>query len=106
MSVLSREQILDIADAAGRKLGFLLSLSPLTEEQKEAVIETLEFATPKQIDKFSEILESSYIVAGNENLKMKFENELGKIKTEFNAKGIDLENETLNKLNKSKQKII
>lgn len=98
MSELSREQILDLADAAGRKLGFLIALSPLSEEQKQAIITILEYATPEQIDKLTEIFESNYLEADNKELEEKFKSELEKIKAEFDVEQKILDKNTIKKL--------
>ncbi|MBI2451307.1 MAG: hypothetical protein HYV52_03195 [Parcubacteria group bacterium] len=92
---LSREQILDLADASGRKLGFLLALSPLEDKIKESIMDILELATPAQLDKFSEMLELSYLESGNKELEESFKKEVEQIKTTFDEKEKALEEETL-----------
>lgn len=91
VSDLSREQIFDLADAAGRKLGFLLTLSPLKDEVKEAIMKIIEFATPAQLDKFTQMLEENYLKANNKNLEENFKKEIENLKTDFeeNEKKLD-----------------
>lgn len=97
---LSREQIFDLADASGRKLGFLLALSPLEDEVKEAIIEILDFATPKQLDQFTRMLEESYLTANNKELEENFKKEIENLKTAFEEKEKKLEEETLAELSR------
>lgn len=98
LNELSREQILDLADAAGRKLGFLLATSPLSDEQKQAFINIFEYATPEQIDKLTEIFEISYLEANNKEFEEKFKSELEEIKAEFDARQNSLNEKTIRKL--------
>lgn len=95
---LSREQIFDLADASGRKLGFLLALSPLEDEVKEAIMEILDFVTPKQLDQFTQMLEDSYLTANNKELEENFKKEIENLKTTFEEKEKKLEEETLKDL--------
>lgn len=105
ISELSREQILDLADAAGRKLGFLLATSPLTDEQKSAINNLLEFAAPEQIDKLTEILETGYLEAQNKDASAKFKTELEKIKIEFEQNIVSLNKNAFDKLKELESKV-
>lgn len=97
---LSREQILDLADAQGRKLGFLLATSPLDDDIKNAIINILEEATPEQLDKLTEALESGYLQARTQDLNNFLKTELEIVKTEFDLRQKNLETKTLRKLDK------
>lgn len=105
LSELSREQILDLADATGRKLGFLLSTSPLTDEQKEAIVNLLQYATPAQIDKLLEVLENGYLLSQNKELEDAFMSKLEKIQTELGGGEKLLEEKTLKQLQQIESKI-
>lgn len=102
---LSREQIFDLADASGRKFGLLLALSPLKDEVKEAIAEILDFATPKQLDQFSGMLENSYLIANNKDLEKNFKKEIENLKTTFEEKEKKLEEKTLLSLKTLEEKI-
>lgn len=96
---LSREQILDLADASGRKLGFLLATSGLDESAKAAIPGILEYATPAQIDALSHMLEEGYLRSTNQGLDQFLKSELGSIKAEFDQQRGYLEEEVQEKLN-------
>ena len=99
---LSREQILDLADASGRKLGFLLATSSLDDEIKEAILGILEFATPAQIDLLTQMLEDGYLNANNQGLNDFLRSELEEIKKDSAAQEEILEKATLEKISKLK----
>ena len=105
-SDLSREQILDLAKAAGNKLGFLLAMSPLTDEQKEGFVNILEFAEPEQIDKLTQILEDSYLEANNKSLEEDFKKGLEIIKSEFEKQQASLDEDCVAKLDQIQAKIV
>lgn len=95
---LSREQILDLAGASGRKLGVLLATSDLTDEVEESIIDILKFATPAQIDALTKMLEQGYLEAKNQEFINFLSNQLEKIKSEFDEAQKELEQEILEKL--------
>ena len=95
---LSQEQILDLAEAAGRKLGFLLATSGLADEAKDAIIAVLDYATPAQLDELTDILETGYLEAKNQALNKILAEKLAEIKLESDKAEEKLEQETLKKL--------
>ena len=97
---LSKEQILDLADAAGRKLGFLIATSPLDDDLKMAIIGILDSATPEQLHKLSQILEWSYFNASQSVMNEFIKSELEAIESGYRDRRAILEGETLGKLNK------
>ena len=103
---LSREQILDLADAAGRKLGTLLAMSPFSTEQKEAFLNIIQDATPEQIGKLTEMLEDSFLMSHVRNLQIQFEQVLQEIKKADDQAQNNLAEETAKKLEAIKQKIV
>jgi hypothetical protein len=102
---LTREQILDLAGAQGRKLGFLLATSALDENVKTALLGILECATPEQINLLSDMLEEGYLAAENKQTEDFLRLELVKIKKEFDEKENNLEEEILNKLKAIEEKL-
>jgi hypothetical protein len=95
---LSREQILDLTDAAGRKLGFLLASSALDDEVKNAIVDILDQATPAQLDTLTQMFEKGYLRSQNKDLDDFLKAELEGIKADFKAIESDLEKETLTQL--------
>ncbi len=95
---LSREQILDLADASGRKLGFLLATAPLEDDVKGAIAHILDTAEPAQLDVLTKILEEKYLEAENENTRLFLRSELAAVNTEIEARRAVLEKETVKKL--------
>lgn len=105
MDELTREQILDLADANGRKLGFLLATADLDEEIKEALLQILESATAEQISALTDMLEEEFMSAYNQNLVEFLREQLQTIKEDDeNARG-ELEGETLEKLSQVEKKL-
>jgi len=97
---LSREQILDLADASGAKLGVLLAASGLEDDVKEAIVGILQYATPAQLDEFINLFERTYLEEKNKTLINILASKLNEIKNTFNAKQTALDNETLKRLEK------
>ena len=98
LNELSREQILDLADAAGRKLGFLLATSAFDDDVKNALLHILDEATPAQIDALSRLLEEGYLSAQNKAMDEFLKNELAVIKAEYDHHQSSLEKDVLLKL--------
>ncbi len=96
---LSREQFLDLADANGRKLGFLLAISDLSQDIKDSIVNILDSATPAQLDALLEALESGFLEAKNKTLNDLLIEKLKLIKEDFDKKQNELELNTLKKLN-------
>ena len=96
---LSREQLLDLADANGRKLGFLLAISDLSQDIKDSIVNILDSATPAQLDALLEALESGFLEAKNKTLNDLLIEKLKLIKEDFDKKQNELELNTLKKLN-------
>ncbi|MFH1455286.1 MAG: hypothetical protein ABIF22_03140 [bacterium] len=97
---LTREQILDLADAQGKKLGFLLATSPLEEETKKAILDILKNATPEQLDAIADFFEEGYLMAQNEDLNGWFKIQLENIKAEFDQKQQELDENTIKNIEK------
>lgn len=95
---LSKEQLLDLADGAGRKLGFLLATAPLDPESKDAILKMLENASPEQINLLTEVLEDGYLEAENESLKTFLKSDLASANAEYQSRSDLLEKETADKL--------
>ena len=103
MEELTREQILDLADAHGKKFGFLLATSPLDEETKSAILNILEKADSEQIDIIFKFFEEEYLMAQNQDLNTWFKIQLENIKFEFEKKQSDLDEETISKIDKMEE---
>ncbi|MBI4992121.1 MAG: hypothetical protein HZB99_02785 [Candidatus Harrisonbacteria bacterium] len=101
---LSKEQILDLADAQGRKLGFLLATSSLDDDVKAAIVGILDTATPGQLDILTNMLEEGYLSVKNETLNNFLKSELESIQAEYEDQKIELEANTLEKLDELTKK--
>ncbi|MFH1626516.1 MAG: hypothetical protein ABH971_00180 [bacterium] len=97
---LSREQILDLADAQGRKFGFLLATSPFDEETKNAFLSIIEKATLEQIAIILNFFEEEFLKAQNKDLNDWIKIQLENIKFEFDIEQEKLDIETIDKINK------
>ena len=102
---LSREDILDLADAEGAKLGFLLATSPLNEKTQKAILEILEKASLEQIDAITEFFEEEYLQAQNKELNDWLKVELETIKGESDAKQKVLDDATIGKIDELEKKL-
>jgi hypothetical protein len=94
----TKEEILDLADAQGKKLGFLLATSPIDNEAKNGLLNIIEKATPEQIDAISNFFEEGYLLASNYELNEWFKKELEKIRDEFDEEQNKVDSETLKKI--------
>ncbi len=97
---LSKEQILDLADAQGRKFGFLLATSPLDTETKEAFLSIIEKATSEEINAVIDLFEEGLLRAQNTELDNWLKTQMEYIKFESEAKEKEIEQDALNKLSK------
>lgn len=95
----SREQISDLADAAGRKLGFLLATASMDAEAKSAILEMTKEASQEQIDLLIKVLEENYLEAENKSLKLLLKSDLVSVNEEYQSRKDVLEKETADKLN-------
>ena len=102
---LSREQILDIAEATGRKMGVLIAIAPLANEIKEALVQMLLFLTPKQIDEFIEVLEERFLEAHGMAYEGMVRRELNRIEFETERDCYRLNKKTDQRLAKIEEKI-
>lgn len=102
---LTKEQILDLADTEGKKLGFLLAASPFDEETKKAILTIVEKANFEQIEAISNFLEDGYLMAQNKELNDWFKAQLENIKREADKKQEELDNETLSKIEELEGKL-
>ena len=102
---LSKEQILDLADASGRKLGFLLAMSPLQDEIKEGIISILKYATPDQLDALIEMLESGFLQSVNTDMEVFLKKELEIIKKEYDGRSNELDREVVEALEEVGKKL-
>ena len=97
---LTKEQILDLADAQGKKLGFLLATCPLNEGTKEAILGIIEKANFEQINAISKFFEEGYLMAQNQDMNSWLKTELEKIKSDFDKKQEEVDTETTSAIEK------
>lgn len=102
---LSREEILDLADANGRKLGVLLATSALTDDLKGALIGILQYATPKQLDALINMMEDGLIGAASKEADDFLKIELAALKRDYDKAGEKLDKDILSKLELLENKI-
>lgn len=102
---LSREQILDLADAEGKKLGFLLATSDLTDEVKQSILEIIQNATLEQIALLTDAFEQGYIASNNKALDEWFANRLKVIKFEANNEQEAADDKTIRAIDELEQKL-
>lgn len=95
---LTKEQILDLADAEGKKLGYYLATSPLNEEVKKAIFGIIEKSSIEQISIILEFFEQEYLMAQNKDLNDWFKKKLKEIKSEADKKQEELDQKTLAKI--------
>ncbi len=95
---LTREQILDLADAQGRKLGFLLATSGLDTEIKEAILSIIDEATPEQINSLVGAFEAGYLEAKDADLDYWMKMQMNRIKWESEEQQRIVQDEALDTL--------
>jgi len=95
---LTREQILDLADAEGKKLGFLLATCPLDDKTKKGILQIIEKATPEQLAVITQFFEEGYLMAQNKDLNDWLEFEFENITHEFDKKEKALDDDTIAKM--------
>lgn len=105
LNELSREQILDLADAEGKKLGFLLAASPLDEETKKSILESLSKLDSEQIGQATQFFEDEYLMAKNKELNDWLKKTLTSIKDEFDTKQKDIDDATIASIDKLEKKL-
>jgi hypothetical protein len=96
---LSKEQLSDLADAAGRKLGLLLATAPMDADAKSAILEMIKGASPEQIDLLIKVLEENYLEAENESLRLLLKTDLISADSEYQSQKNVLEKKVAGKLN-------
>jgi len=102
---LSKEEILDLADAHGRKLGALLATSALTDDLKDALIGILQYATPKQLDALINMMEDGLISVASEEADDFLRIELSALKRDYDKANENLDKDILSKLEILENKI-
>lgn len=102
---LTREQILDLADAGGKKLGFLLATSPLDEGVKKSILGIIEKASLEQIGVITEFFEQGYLMAQNKDLNDWLKVQLKNIKNETDKKQEEVDKKTIAKIVKLEEKL-
>jgi hypothetical protein len=95
---LTKEEILDLADAEGKKLGYLLATSPLDNETKKALLNIIEKATLEQIDAILRFFEEGYLMANDNELNDWFKKELEKIRDESDEEQNKVDEKTIKKI--------
>lgn len=60
-SNLSVEEVKSLAEAKGKKLGFLIASLKIDETTREALLDLLPTMTLEQLDKFTDLLEASFL---------------------------------------------
>src|ERR1035437_3316276 len=95
---LTKEEILDLADAEGKKLGFLLATNPLDIATKKALLDIIERATLEQIDAILKFFEEGYLVANNGDLNEWFKRKLEDIRDESDEEQNKVDDKTIKKI--------
>ena len=98
---LTREQILDLADAQGKKLGFL----PLNDETKKSILDIIEKSSSEQLDIITKFFEEGYLMVQNRDLDNWLKERLKEIKYKFHDKQEKLDEQTLAKMGELEESI-
>ena len=102
---LTREQLLDLVDAEGKKLGFYLATSALSDEVKEGIAQIIEHATFEQILALSKAFEEGYLMVNNADLDHWFATRRRDIKAEWDEKEAKSDAEVIAALDALEQKL-
>jgi hypothetical protein len=102
---LTREQILDLADAQGKKLGFLLATGPLNDETKKSILDIIEKSSSEQLDIITKFFEEGYLMVQNRDLDNWLKERLKEIKYKFHDKQEKLDEQTLAKMGELEESI-
>lgn len=92
------EEMINEAEKEGRKLGLLIASLPVSDADKEALLNLLPHFTPEQLMRFSAILEATYLNQKSGNLDKELVETLKNIDAEHKKKMGDLDNKTLKTL--------
>lgn len=95
---LTKEDIIELADSQGQKLGFLLATCPLDEKTKKSILNIIEKSSLEQIDVILKFFEEGYLMAQNNDLNEWLKIKFQEIKTEFDIKQQELDDETIKKI--------
>lgn len=97
---LTKEEILQLADAQGQKLGFLLATCPLDEKTKKSILNIIEKSSLEQIDVITKFFEEGYLMAQNSDLNEWLKIKLQEIKSEFDVKQQELDDKTIKEIDR------
>ncbi len=85
-SVQPSEEQVQEAEKEGKKLGLLIASLPISDTDKEALLNLLPHFTPEQLMRFSAILESAYLKGKTSGVDHEFQDMVNKIKDEYDKK--------------------
>jgi len=92
---LTKDDILDLADAQGRKLGFLLATCPLDEDTKVALVGIIEKLSPEQIEVVTDFFEEGLLAAQNQPLNDWLKEKMEKINKEYDTRQWAVDEKTI-----------
>lgn len=80
------QELVQDAEKEGRKLGLLIASLPISDENKEALLNLLPHFTPEQLFRFSAVLESAYLNKKTEGVDKELEQIISQIQDEYQNK--------------------
>jgi len=97
---LTKEEVIELSDTKGQKLGFLLATCPLDEKTKKSILNIIEKSSLEQIDVILKFFEDGYLMAQNSDLNEWLKIKLQEIKSEFDIKQQELDDNTIKEIDK------
>lgn len=100
------KELKEIAQARGKKLGWLISQLFIKQEEKQAMLAMVEKMNVEQLDKLVETLEQKYLEAQTKPLDEVYQKSLRQVQSDYINKHARLNQDTINKLKDLEQRVI
>jgi len=83
---ITREDVLELADVQGTKLGYLLAVSTLDEQTQRSILDIIGKCSLEEIDAIIDFFEQGILMAQNVELNEWLKNQLEAIQKDFDEK--------------------
>lgn len=105
ISDLSEEQIYELIEARGRKLGILIGTSPLDDAVKADLMNVVQYATIEQLDNLIKVFEDKFCDVSTYNVNKNLEEAVKKIQSDYEKQSKRLQAETMKKISSIERQI-
>ena len=105
-NTITKEDLYEGLKSNGRKLGIFIAALPASDEEKEAWLEIVKYASLEQIDQLTDTLETLYAHSETAEIDEEFKSELESIRKKYEEKETVLDKETIEKINVLSEEIL